>query len=122
MPSISGVIGTSWPWDVFPVWVENDDVVNQAIHDVLFTALGERKMNLVFGSEVVKIVFENKGALLQSLATREISIAIAQHLSFINVQNIDVDEPEKDTDPVTITIAYKYQGVPSTTSEVVPTV
>jgi len=114
--SISGVVGVSWPWKVFPTFIEGSDVMDQAITDIIFTALGERKMNLSFGSEVMKLVFENKGILLQSLAKREISIALKQHLPVVKVLNIDVEESEKDTDPVTITVTYEYKGAISSTS------
>lgn len=114
--SISGIIGTSWPWVVFPVFVENDDAINISINDIIFTALYERKMNTSHGSEVMKLVFENKGIMLQSLAKREISIALAQHLPSIEVLNIDIIEEEKDTEPVTITVTYRHRGVINATS------
>jgi phage baseplate assembly protein W len=119
--AISGVVGVNWPWNKFPVFIENADVIETAIHDIIFTALGERKMNSAFGSQTLALVFENKGEMLQSLAKREISIALAQHLPSIEVLNIDVEEPEKDTDPVTITVTYRYLGVVGTTSLAVPT-
>jgi phage baseplate assembly protein W len=112
--SISGVIGTSWPWNVFPQWVDDDDVIDLAIRDVLFTALGERKMNPAFGSDTLSLVFENKGVLMVNLARREILLAIQQNLPAVKVLNIDVTEGPNDNDPVDILIDYEYQGVRGT--------
>ena len=112
--TISGIAGVSWPWAKRPEFVYDDDVVYQAIDDILFTAMKNRKMNVNHGSEVNRLVFENKGVLLQSLGKREISIALAQHLPGVVVLNIDVEESEKDTGPVTIKITYRYQGLIST--------
>jgi phage baseplate assembly protein W len=111
---ISGVVGTSWPWKKFPVWLENDDVIDTAIRDIIFTGLGERKMNNTFGSDTFALVFENKGPMLDALARREISLSIRQHLPVVNVLNIDVIEGEKDTDPVDIVVSYEYLGILST--------
>jgi len=109
--TISGVIGISWPWNTFPVWVENDDVIGLAINDIVFTALGERKMNSNFGSEAMRLVFENRGELLEALARRELSLAIRQHLPSVSVLNIDVIEAATDTDPDRIVVDYEYLGV-----------
>ena len=109
--TISGIIGTSWPWNIFPVWVENDDAIYDSIQRIIFTVLGERKMNSLFGSDTISVVFENRGEILAALARREISLALAQHLPVVSVLNIDVIEPEQDTDPVDVIVYYEYQGV-----------
>jgi len=119
---ISGVIGVNWPWNKFPEFIENTDVIDTALRDIIFTMLGERKMNPTFGSQTITIVFENRGLMLETLSKREISIALAQHLPSVKVLNIDVEEPEKDTEPVTITVTYEYLGFVSTVTVPVQTV
>lgn len=106
----SGVRGVSWPWTSSPYWVEDDEVINLAIKNVIFTRKGERKMNLSFGSDAISTVFENKGVLLEALAKRTISLALAQHLPQVQVLNIDVAEGDRDNDPVTINTDYLYLG------------
>ena len=106
----SGVTGVAWPWSKSPQWVENNQVIDQAIRDVIFTRRGERKMNPDFGSDAISTVFENKGFMLEALAKRTISLALAQHLPTVQLLNIDVSEGETDNDPVTITVDYVYLG------------
>ena len=109
---ISGYAGTTWPWKQgVPDWEYDEDVIYTAIKDVIFTMVGERKMNGAYGSGTVNTVFENKGPLLQVLASREITMSLQQHLPMIRVLNVDVQEGEKDTDPVDIFVDYLYQGV-----------
>ena len=120
--AISRIIGTSWPWKTFPEFIENTDAMDAAVQDVIMTALRERKMNTSYGSDAQKIVFENKGILLRSLAQREISIALAEHLPSIEVLNIDVEEGERDTEPVTIIITFRHRGVISTVNTTLPAV
>ena len=109
--TISGLAGTSWPWNVFPVFVYDEDVIYNAFSDIIFTALEERKMNTQYGGEVNRVVFENKGPLLSALAQREITRAIRTHLPIVTLRNIDVREGEKDNDPVDIVIDYEFQGI-----------
>jgi len=106
----SGVKGVSWPWTSSPTWIEDDEVIDRAIKTVIFTRKGERKMNLSFGSDAISTVFENKGVLLEALAKRTISLALAQHLPQVQVLNIDVTEGDQDNDPVTINTDYLYLG------------
>ncbi len=111
-----GLHGISWPWVKYPTWVEDADVVDIAIRDILFTPNGERKMNSSFGSQLLKIVFENKGRVLDALAKREITVALSQHLTVARLLNIDIVYPEDETEPVEVTLYYEYQGVSGATT------
>lgn len=112
--TIQGLQGTSWPWKVYPKFEGDENTISAAILDVIRTSTGERKKNTAWGSQVMSLVFENKGLLLAALARREISIAIAQQLPMITVLNIDVQEGEQDTDPVDISVDWEYQGIEGT--------
>lgn len=105
------ITGISWPWNVIPEWVVDNEVVESAMRSILFTPNGTRKMNSAFGSQLLQIVFENKGRILDALARREIMLAIAQHLPMILVRNIDIEYPDGDTEPVTIIVQYEYQAI-----------
>lgn len=115
------LIGVSWPWNVVPEWVEDEGVIGPALRMILFTPNGERKMNANFGSQLLQIVFENKGRVLDALARREIMLAMADNLPFVTVRNIDIEYADGDTDPVTIIVQYEYQGAPGTAVVYVPT-
>ncbi len=117
----SSLIGTSWPWKVFPSWTMNNEVIEVAIKDVVFTAIGERKKNPFYGSDSISTVFENKGPLLVALLNRTLILAISTHLPMVTVRNIDVQEGEKDTDPVDVTVYYAYQNVPGSVTVPVET-
>ena len=107
-----GIAGTTWPWNRgVPDFVYDEDVINIAIKDILLTTVGERKMNTSYGSELVRILFENQGDLMRAMATREITTALHFHLPSIKVVNVDVQDATSDNDPVDILITYDYQGV-----------
>jgi phage baseplate assembly protein W len=106
-----GLIGTTWPWKVVPDFAYDEDVIQTAISDVILTTVGERKMNTLHGGHVIRLVFENKGALLNALASREITNALRFHLPVISVLNVDVVEGAKDNDPVDVIVDYSYQGI-----------
>lgn len=110
---IEGLAGTTWPWKIGPNFQYDDDVVYTSIVDIIFTSIGERKMNTSHGGEVLRVVFENKGEFLKALANREITLSLRQHLSIVKVLNVDVIEGERDTDPVEIVVDYEFQGVRS---------
>jgi phage baseplate assembly protein W len=107
-----GIAGTTWPWNRgVPDFVYDEDVVDIAIRDILLTSVGERKMNTSYGSELVRILFENQGDLMHAMAIREITTALHFHLPSIKVVNVDVQDATSDNDPVDILITYDYQGV-----------
>ena len=114
----SGTFGVSWPWaDGFPEFVTSLDLIDSAIKDILFTSTGERKMNNPFGSQLMQIIFENKGPLLDALARREINLAISQNLPAVRVVDITITTPDTDEDPIEITIDYEYLGSQGTVTE-----
>lgn len=118
----SSLVGVSWPWKVAPQWKVNSEVIEIAIKDVIFTTLGERKKNPNYGSDAIATVFENKGALLRGLLSRTIILALNKNLPMVTVLNIDVQEGEKDTDPVDVTVYYEYQNVQGSVTVPVGTV
>lgn len=111
--AILGTVGTTWPWKSSVQWNEDVTLIDQALRDVIMTSLGERKMNYGYGSSTIATVFENKGELLHALARREINLAVSTNLPAVKITDIIIDEGENDTDPVTITVEYEYQGAKS---------
>jgi phage baseplate assembly protein W len=110
--TISGLAGVSWPWRRgFPQFVYDEDVIYQSMIDVIFTVVGERKMNTKYGSEVIRAVFGDRGDILSALVRREVFLAIRRHLPMVELLNVDVLEGTGDTDPVDVKIDYDYQGM-----------
>lgn len=106
-----GLIGTTWPWKVVPDFEYDEDVIETAITDVILTAVGERKMNTRHGSHILRLVFENKGPILNAMASREITNAIRYNLPIVSVLNVDVVDGEQDNDPVDVLVDYEYKGI-----------
>lgn len=105
------LVGTSWPWKRgVPTWVVDTVVIDNAIRDILLSMIGERKMNNNFGSQLIEVVFENKGPAFVTLATREITLALANQLPIIRVLSVDIRFPKEDDEPVDILITYEYLG------------
>lgn len=114
---VQGLSGTTWPWaNGVPEFAYDEDVIQIAIGDILLTSLGERKMNTSHGSEVIRLVFENHGALMNAMAIREITASLRFHLPLVKVVNVDISEGARDNDPVDITVTYEYQGIRQSTS------
>lgn len=105
--------GVSWPWKGTPAWIQDTDVIDNALRSISMATTGERKMNNSFGGQLQGVVFENKGRVLNALARREITFAVAKNLPLVKIKNIDIEESEDDNDPVTITTYYQYLGVES---------
>lgn len=105
--------GISWPWKGTPAWTQDIDVIDDALRSISMTTSGERKMNNSFGGQLQGVVFENKGRVLNALARREITFALAKNMPLVKVKNIDITESDDDNDPVTITVYYEYLGVES---------
>ena len=112
------LVGINWPWIVVPVWAYDQEVIEAALHAVLFTSVGEMVMNDTYGSQLREIVFENTGPILQALARREIILSVSQNLPFIEIRNIDIEEPEDDNKPITIFVQYKYNEITGVVNEV----
>lgn len=113
---ISGLAGTTWPWNIRPSFQTDDDVIYAALEDVFFTDVGERKMNTDHGSTIKGILFEGKGDIFKAMATREISLAIATRLPIIKLLRVDVKYAERDTDADDILIEYEFNGIKKTVS------
>ena len=86
------LMGVTWPWKVRPEWADGEVVVDDAIRDILLTRNGERKMNTLFGSQLMGVVFESKGRVLDTLARREITLALSSQLPVITVENITYNQ------------------------------
>jgi phage baseplate assembly protein W len=103
--------GTTWPWNIFPEFVEGDSVINNNLNVAMFTPVGSRKMNNSFGNQLQAVVFENKGPILEALARREIGLMVSNSLPLISIDEIKFFYDEDDNDsPVEIVVNYVFEG------------
>ena len=102
--------GIGWPWTSSPVWINTEEVTEDGLESVLKTRNGERKMNFLFGSQVMQLVFENEGRALEVLANREIISAYNQLFPNVKVNNVDYIYHEETYKPTEILVKYEYLG------------
>lgn len=112
------VIGSKWPWSTTgPQNASEIDLVNAKIRLVLFTFKGTHKMEPGFGSTLLKLVFENRGMLLQAMAEIEIRNALGQWLPDVRIYSITVTDDRSGRTQeglVTIDVVYEWLGQPNT--------
>ncbi len=87
----------------FPAPATDDDLIKQALAQIILTGLGERVMRPEVGSKVMAFVFENNSLVLQETIRAEVMSTIARFESRVIVQSVNV---EADDVSVIITINY----------------
>jgi len=109
------VLGTGWPWSATgPQTATDIELVQAKITLILFTPLGSHKMEPTFGSNVIGLVFENRGPIMQASADLEIRGALAAWLPDVQVISVVVTEDDDIEGLVTIDVNYLYLGQPQT--------
>ena len=83
---------------------------------VLFTFIGAHKMEPTFGSNLIKLVFENSGRPLQIMAEMEIMQTLGVWLPDVLVTDVRVTEDQRVEGLVTVDVDYEYLGQPDTWS------
>ena len=105
--------GISWPWsESGPQAATDSDLVKAKMQIVLFTFLGAHKMEPTFGSNLIRLVFENRGRPLQIMAEMEIAQTLGVWLPDVLVTNVTINEDERIDGLVTIDVDYEYLGQP----------
>jgi phage baseplate assembly protein W len=105
--------GIGWPWSpTGPQSMSDIELVKAKIGLVLFTPLGAHKMEPTFGSNLLALVFENRGPILRSMADLEIRGALGQWLPEVRVMSVTLTEDDDIEGLVTIDVNYEYLGQP----------
>ena len=102
--------GIGWPWTSSPVWIEINDSVADGFRALMKTRNGERKKKWIWGGQLMQIVFENKGPVLEALANRELAAVFSQNLPDSKIKSIDYTYDDNNEKPVEILVKYEYLG------------
>lgn len=114
------ITGSKWPWrNTGPQNATEIDLVNAKIRLILFTFKGTHKMEPSFGSNLLGLVFQNRGYLLQAMADIEIRNALGQWLPDVRVLSVAITDERAGNQPeglVTIDVKYEWLGQQNTWS------
>jgi phage baseplate assembly protein W len=108
----SGFIGTGWRFPILPDatgslgYVSGDADVEQSLHILLLTQLGERVMRSDFGTQAPKLVFEPGSVQYLRLLENTIKEAVRDW-----EPRVDLDSVLAEADPVNqfkITVSISY--------------
>ena len=102
--------GISWPWTSSPAWISNEKSINNGLMAVVKTRNGERKLNWIWGSQVIQLVFENEGRALEVMANREIALTYSKLFPSIKILSIDYKYHKETYKPTEIFVKYEYLG------------
>ncbi len=109
--------GIKWPWNATgPAAATDLELVKGKIELVLFTFLGSHKMEPTFGSNLLELVFENRGKPLEVLADMEIRQTLAAWMPEVSVVGVTITESDVVEGLVTIDVDYEYLGEPDSWS------
>jgi phage baseplate assembly protein W len=115
-----GIVGVQFPWSpTGPQASTGIELVNAKIQLVLFTILQGHKMEPTFGSNLMRLVFENIAAVEQ-LARIEIQTALSVWLPEVSILGIGVEQDELIEGAVNVRVDYLYQGQRNTLEQNVP--
>jgi phage baseplate assembly protein W len=107
MAASSTFRGIAFPFDrgatSFPQQNTDAELVKQSIIQILLTEQGERLMRPTFGSGLMSKVFENNGALLESLIQAEVRTAIGKWEPRAMVQGVDIQRKDST---ITVTVSF----------------
>jgi uncharacterized protein len=119
-------LGTGWRFPILPDpggslgYVSGDDNVEQSLHILLMTQLGERVMRSDFGTELPRLVFSPGSTQYLRLLERTVQDAV------INWEpRVDVDQVTAEADPVeafkvVVSITYTVRQTNTTNNLVFP--
>lgn len=109
--------GIAFPWSPQgPQAATDSALVKSKMRLVLFTFIGAHKMEPTFGSNLIKLVFENSGRPLQIMAEMEIMQTLGVWLPDVLVTDVRVTEDQRVEGLVTVDVDYEYLGQPDTWS------
>ena len=89
--------------------LRNDRAVDQAIKNIVLTAVGEVPFNYNMGSEVTTYLFEDYGPATNHLISNEIKRAIKYSEPRVEVESVVV-ESQVEENQVACTVSYKITG------------
>jgi phage baseplate assembly protein W len=112
------IIGIQWPWSAAgPAAAWEIDLINEKINLILFTLKGAYKMNPTFGSNLIALLFNNRGMTLNVALDIEIRQSLGTWLPDVRILSTKVTDERagsKLEGLVTIDVNYEWLGQQST--------
>jgi phage baseplate assembly protein W len=119
-------LGKGWRFPILPDasgrlgWVEGDANVEQSMHILLMTRLGERAMRPDFGTETPRLVFSPGSTQYLRLLENSISDAVVNWEPRVDVTSVVAEADATDPFRVTVSISYTVRQTNTTANLVYP--
>jgi len=101
-------------------FVEGDANVEQSLHILLLTQLGERLMRPTFGTAAPRLVFAPGSLQFLSLLASTVRDAVRDFEPRIDLESVDAEAAPGDETHVTVAIAYRIRASNSRRNLVFP--
>jgi phage baseplate assembly protein W len=119
-------IGKGWQFPILPgptgglAWSEADDNVEQSLHVLLLTRVGERVMRGDFGSRLGDMVFRPGSDQNLRALEREVSSVILAFEPRVEVLDVVAEADTVDATQITVSLSYRVRRTNTRQSLVFP--
>jgi phage baseplate assembly protein W len=122
----AGFLGKGWRFPVLPdktgclAYVEGDANVEQSVHILLMTALGERVMRSDFGTQTPRLVFSPGSVQYLKLIENTIRDAVRDWEPRIDLTNVLAEADSAEPFKITVSVTYTVRQTNTKTNLVFP--
>jgi hypothetical protein len=122
----AGFLGKGWRFPILPDrtgclgYIEGDANVEQSVHILLMTALGERAMRSDFGTQTPRLVFSPGSLQYLKLIENTIQEAILNWEPRIDLNNVLAEANPSDESKITVSVTYTVRQTNTKTNLVFP--
>ena len=122
----SSFLGKGWKFPILPDasgclgYLEGDANVEQSVHILLMTQLGERVMRSDFGTEAPRLVFSPGSTQYLRLLENTIKEAVVNWEPRIDLTSVIAEADPTETFKVTVSISYTVRQTNTSTNLVFP--
>ena len=119
-------LGKGWRFPILPDasgclgYIEGDANVEQSVHILLMTQLGERVMRSDFGTKAPRLVFSPGSTQYLRLLENTIREAVVNWEPRIDLTDVTAEADPTDTYRVTVSISYTVRQTNTSTNLVFP--
>jgi phage baseplate assembly protein W len=119
-------LGKGWRFPILPDasgclgYIEGDANVEQSVHILLMTQLGERVMRSDFGTQAPRLVFSPGSTQYLRLLENTIREAVVNWEPRIDLTSVTAEADSTDTYRVTVSISYTVRQTNTSTNLVFP--
>ena len=122
----NGFLGVGWRFPILPDasgrlgYTSGDDNVEQSLHILLMTKLGERVMRLDFGTEAPRLVFAPGSTQYLNLLEKTVKDAIVNWEPRVDVTDVIAEADPDNPFKVTVSISYTVRQTNNSNNLVFP--